>query len=89
MNAEPRPTMYSVFLSLPANAMFCGARDSGIVPRCAPFTSNTSTPADVAAYTRPASSIARPSAPLVMPLGPVVAPWYLAKLRRLASVPSA
>ena len=44
LNAAPLPTMYSVFLSGPANAIFCAPREVGIVPRYLPSGLNTCTP---------------------------------------------
>src|SRR5687768_598263 len=44
LKAEPRPTMYRVFLSGPAKAMFCPCNDRGIVPSRSPFGLKTCTP---------------------------------------------
>ena len=76
-------------MSAPAKAMFCGASDTGITPSVWPCGLNTSTPAAMAAYTRPSASMARPSAPLLNPpAGVVVTFEYFAKLRRAPTEPS-
>jgi hypothetical protein len=47
--AAPEPTMYSVLFSGPANARFCGVRETGMTPCSLPCASKTWTPASVAA----------------------------------------